>query len=97
MDFCRQLGYPIKGLHAHQGPNNGDTIPIKVPEELSHHVSQEPTQSLSIISDTSSEEETESKEEEPAIILLALGEDQENRKLIVLRYTLYEITVITNR
>ena len=97
VDFCRQPDCPVKGLHAHQGPNDGDTIPIEVPDELSHHVGQEPTQSLSIISDTSSEEETESEEEEPAIIPLASGEDQENRKLTVLRYTPYEMTVITNR
>ena len=41
-------------------------------------------------------EEIESKSEEVPLIPLAVGEDQNNRKLTVLRYTPYEIIIITN-
>ena len=98
--FCTDRNCPIKGLHAHQGPNTDNIAVIEVPEEMSRHAGVGPTQNLSMINDTPpedpEEEETDSEEEELTIIPLAPGEDKRHQKVVVLRYTPYEVTIVTN-
>ena len=88
IEFCREPECPVQGLHAHQGHNDDEIVPIEVPHEMAQHVGLETTQNLSIM-----KQPKVIKEEDLPIPTT----EEEHRTMFINKSTAFQCVIITTQ